>query len=110
MVSTTLVVHCLKTLLGHVVQFDWKKSGTKQLLHSHLTLHLFPNNLQAWGFWREGAWVLSGAGPCGHRIRMRGFVGELGRCAPPPQSDTVPSLQGTSDRASHEPLDLGFVL
>ena len=44
--STTLAVHCLKTPLGHVVQFDWKKSGTKQLLHSHLTPHPYPNNPQ----------------------------------------------------------------
>ena len=84
LVFTTLVVHHLKTLLGHVVQFDWKKSGTKQLLHSHLTLHLYPNNPQAWGFWREGGQVLSGAGPCDHRIREERLCRRSGKTCPPP--------------------------
>lgn len=87
--STPLAVHCLKTPLGHVVQFDWKKSGTKQLLHSHLTPHPYPNNPQhqlskAWGFWREGAQVLSGAGPCDHRIRDERLCRRSGKMYPTP--------------------------
>lgn len=104
LVFTTLVVHCLKTLLGRVVQFDWKKPGTKQLLHSRLTLHLYRNNPQAWGFWRKGAQVLSGAGLCDHRIRDERLCRRSGKTCPPRHDLTWSFLCGAHLAEPHMSL------
>lgn len=86
MASMTLTLHCLKTLLGHVLQFDWEKSGTKQLLHAHLTPHLWEQGAtsilithnasfsKSWGFWREGVQVPPGAGPCDQECKGGGAL------------------------------------
>ena len=111
MASMTLALHCLKTLLGHVLQFDWEKSGTKQLLHAHFTPHLWgqgatsSDNTQyqlskSWGFCREGVQVPPGAGPCDHSVREEGLCRRRPGKVCTPQPAMALSLQSTTHQAS----------
>lgn len=89
-------------LVGMNWNFDWK-IGTKQLLHSSY-LTSFPITSKPGGS-GEGARVLSGPGPCGRRIRTRGFV-ENWEDVPSPHNWHGPSA-GHSWRASHSNLWFG---